>query len=206
MQPRLARMMRGEAGAGSRGAAFCLMAPARPSSCVDVLECGADRLLYRVTLPPEAMPPVPTRDLERAWDAAQTAPRASAALSPAGAAHRRFSFRGTDGRTATFDLDDRDARVWAGAVDRVVGLTTLSGISLCLRLLALVDLMANSAWAFGFVTPKRDGARLDRALFRAAARADLTAEARFDEASLRRILPDRPADQAGHRPLTGVSA
>jgi hypothetical protein len=177
------------------------MAQARPSSCVDVLDCGGDRLVYRVTLPPEAMPPVTIRDLELAWDAARAAAR-----STASAAHRQFSFRGADGRVATFDLDDRDARLWAGAVDRVSGLTTLGGISLCLRLLALIDLMANSPWAFGFMIPKRDGARLDRALLRAAARAELTEAARFDEASLRRILPDRPVDRAGDRPFTGVSA
>ena len=177
------------------------MASARPSSCVDVLDCGGDRLVYRVTLPPEAMPPVTIRDLEQAWDAARTA-----ALSSSGAARRQFSFRGADGRIATFDLDDGDARRWAGAVDRVSGLATLGGSSLCLRLLALIDLLARSPWAFGFMTSKRDGARLDRALLRAAAHADLTEEARFDEASLRRILPARPAHRAGDRPFTGVSA
>jgi hypothetical protein len=169
---------------------------------VDVEECGRDRLVYRVTLPPEAMPPVPTRALEQAWDAARAAALSQAPLSQTRAAHRRFRFLGPDGQVADFDLDDRDARCWAGAVDRVAGLATLGGISLCLRLLALIDLMATSPWAFGFMTPKRDGARLDRALLRAAARADLTEEARFDEASLRRVLPDRPA----HQPLTGVSA
>jgi hypothetical protein len=176
------------------------MARTRPSSCVDVLDCAGDRLVYRVTLSPEAMPPVTIRDLEQAWDAARAAARSSSA-----AAYRRFSFLGEDGRVATFDLDDRDARLWAGAVDRVSGLATLSGISLCLRLLSLIDLMANAPWAFGFMTPKRDGARLDRALLRAAARAELTEEARFDEASLRRILPERPVDRAARRPFTGVS-
>jgi hypothetical protein len=158
-------------------------------------------LVYRVTLPPQAMPPVTIRDLEQAWDAAR-----AAALSPSGAAHRQFSFRGADGRIATFDLDDRDARHWVSAVDRVSGLTTLAGISLCLRLLALIDLMTRSPWALGLMTPKRDGARLDRDLLRAAAHADLPEEARFDEASLRRILPERPADGAGNLPFTGVSA
>ncbi|MBW4022942.1 MAG: hypothetical protein HIU92_07325 [Proteobacteria bacterium] len=176
------------------------MTSERPASCVDVQDCGQDRLVYRVTLPPEAMPPVPIRALEQAWDAAHEAAASSAA------AHRRFSFLGTDGRIADFDLDDRDARHWAGAVDRVAGLATLGGISLCLRLLALVDLMATSPWAFGFMTPKRDGARLDRALFRAAARAELTEEARFDEASLRRNLPERLSSTAFQQPFTGVSA
>jgi hypothetical protein len=190
-----------KAGAGQNGTAFCVMASARPSSCVDVVECGRDRLVYRVTLPPEAMPPVPIRALEQAWDEAR-----AASLSGSRAAHRRFSFLSPDGTVADFDLDDRDARCWAGAVDRLAGLATLGGISLCLRLLALIDLMATSPWAFGFMTPKRDGARLDRALLKAAARAELTEEARFDEASLRRILPERTIDRAGDRPFTGVSA
>jgi hypothetical protein len=30
-------------------------------------------LVYRVTLPPQAMPPVTIRDLEQAWDAARAA-------------------------------------------------------------------------------------------------------------------------------------
>jgi hypothetical protein len=169
---------------------------------VNVEECGRDRLVYRVTLPPEAMPPVPTRALEQAWDAARAAALSHSPLSQSRAAQRRFRFLGPDGKVADFDLDDRDARCWAGAVDRVAGLATLGGISLFLRLLALIDLMATSPWAFGFMTPKHDGARVDRALLKAAARADLTEEARFDEASLRRVLPDRPA----HQPLTGVSA
>jgi hypothetical protein len=189
--------MQPDTGADPRGTAFCVMASARPSSCVDVVDCGQDRLVYRVTLPPEALPPVTIRALERAWDEAR-----AAALSQAAATHRCFRFLGPDGTVADFDLDDRDARCWAGAVDRVAGLATLGGISLCLRLLALVDLLATSPWAVGLMTLPRDGARLDRALLRAAARAALTEEARFDEASLRRILPDRSAG----RPFTGVSA
>jgi hypothetical protein len=200
MQPWFRSAAQRDAGAGERGAAFWLMATERLSSCVDVLECGGDRLVYRVTMPPEAMPPVPIRDLEQAWDAARTA-----SLSAADAAHRRFRFLGQDGQIADFDLDDSDARCWAGAVDRVAGLATLGGISLCLRLLALIDLMATAPWAIRYMTSKCDGARLDRALLRAAARADLTEEARFDEASLRRILPERPLDRAGDPPFTGVS-
>jgi hypothetical protein len=159
------------------------------SSCVDVLECAGDRLLYRVTVPPEAMPPVRLRDLERAWDEAR-----DASIARSRAVFRQFRFLGPDGRVADFDLSDRDARCWAGAVDRVAGLATLGGLSLCLRLLALVDLMATSSWASGFMTPRRGGALPHPALLRAAARAELTEEARFDEASLRRILIDRPSN------------
>lgn len=174
------------------------MARKRASSCIKVLESGRDRLTYCVTLPPEAMPPVTTRALEQAWDAAHEA-------SPPGATPRRFRFLGEDGQIADFDLTDRDAQSWAGAVDRVADLATLGGIALCLRLLALIDLMATAPWALGYMTSKRDGGRLDRALVRAAARANLTGEARFDEAALRRILPERPFDRAGEQPFTGVS-
>ena len=161
--------------------------PPHRSSCVDVVECDQDHLLYRVTVPPEAMPPVRLRDLERAWDEARTASHARA-RAPA----RGFRFQGPDGRTADFDLTDRDARCWAGAVDRFAGLATLGGLSICLRLLALIDLMATSSWAAGFMTARRDGAKLHPALLRAAARADLTEEARFDAASLHHILTRRP--------------
>lgn len=190
----------GEAGAAPSGAACWRMVSEPPSSCVDILHCGENRFVYRVTLPPEALPPVPIRALEQAWDAAHEAAVSSAS------ARRCFSFRGADGRIAHFDLEDRDARHWAGAVDRVAGLASLGGISLCLRLLALVDLIANSPGAFGLMTRKRDGARLDRALLRAAARAELTADARFDEASLSRNLPGRPCSSAARQPFTGVSA
>lgn len=168
--------------------------------CVEVREHGGGRLLYRVTMPPAAMPPVPVHALEGALDAAR-----AAALADGEERRRSFRFLGTDGAVADFDIEDRDARIWAAAVDRRADLGTLGGLALCLRLLALVHLLTTAPWARRYVTRDR-GARIDRRLLRAAARADLTEEARFDEASFRRNLPSSAAGCAASTAFTGASA
>ena len=68
------------------------------------------------------------------------------------------------------------------------GLQSLYGLSLCLRLLALVDLLARARWADGFCQVRRGGAELHPALLRAAASAELTNDARFDETRFRACL------------------
>jgi hypothetical protein len=177
------------------------MADERPSPSVERRYYGPDHVLYRVAVAPAAMPPVPLRELEAAWDAAH-----AHSLMADWGAQRSFRFQPEGGEVTDLDVIDPDARCWAGAVDRVAGLATLGGVSLCLRLLALVHLVATAPWAKTYLSSKRDGTRIDRALMRAAARADLTDEARFDEASLRRNLPTRPSDRDGGKALTGVSA
>jgi hypothetical protein len=72
-----------------------------------------------------------------------------------------------------------------GAVDRSVGLASAHGLSLCLRLLALVDLLARAPWVRPLYKLARDGAEFHPALLRAAASQPLTADARFDEAAFR---------------------
>lgn len=188
------------AGAGAASGACSGMAETR-APCVEMMECGEDRLLYRVTMSPEGIPPVPVRALEAALDAAR-----AAAQDESDRRHRSFRFLGADGAVADFDIADRDARLWAAAVDRRAGLQTLGGLSLCLRLLALVDLLSTAPWASRYVAPGR-AARIDRHLLRAAARADLTEEARFDEASFcRNLSPAPPGGRAGSGAFTGVSA
>jgi hypothetical protein len=137
-------------------------------------------LTYLIDLTPESLPPVRGRDLAAAWDAAREA--ASASLW--GAA-RLFRFRRQDGSFTDIALADQDARCWAGAVDSTVGMNTAHGLSLCLRLLALVDLLSRARWTGGLFTLERDGAELHPALLGAAATAPLTAEARFDETGFR---------------------
>jgi len=85
-------------------------------------------------------------------------------------------------------LADRDACCWADAVDRLLGLRSSYGVSVCLRLLALVDLLARVRWADALCALRHDGADLHPSLLRAAASAPLTAEARFDEISFRTRL------------------
>ena len=154
-------------------------------------------LTYLIDLPPECLPPVRSRDLAAAWDAAR-----DAATSAAWGARRLFRFRRIDGSFIDLALADADACCWAGAVDVTVGMQSSYGLSLCLRLLALVELLTRATWATGLFTLARDGATLHPALMGAAANAPLTADARFDETGFRRRLPGpslsgpSPADPA----------
>lgn len=141
-------------------------------------------LTYLVDLPPEALPPVRSRDLAAAWDAAREA--AAGAVWGAG---RLFRFRGACGGSTDLALHDRDARCWAGAVDRTVGIQTSYGLSLCLRLLALVDLLGRASWTAALFELGRAGTELHPALLRTAATRPLTSEARFDESSFRAAVP-----------------
>lgn len=141
-------------------------------------------LTYLVDVPPESLPPVLGSDLERAWYAAR-----DAAIAQTWGAVRGFRFRRPDGSHTDLALADRDARCWAGAVDGTVGIANSYGLSLCLRLLALIDLLARVEWALPLLRLERDGAELHPSLLRAAATAPLTPDARFDETRFRTGLP-----------------
>jgi hypothetical protein len=157
-----------------------------PTRAVRVGAAADGTLTYLVELPPEALPPVRARDLAAAWDAAR-----SAAITARWGMARLFRFRRADGSVTDLVLADADARCWAGAVDGTVGMQTAYGLSLCLRLLALVDLLGRARWADTLFTVKRDGAELHQALLHGAATAPLTNDARFDEAEIRtRVLRD----------------
>ncbi len=135
---------------------------------------------YLVDVPPEALPPVQRRDLSAAGEAARAAATAADWGSP-----RCFRFRRGDGGSTDLVLADPDACCWAGAVDRTVGMGSIAGLSLCLRLLALVDLLANARWATALFSVRRDGTEIDGAVLAAAATLPLTQEARFDETGFR---------------------
>ena len=140
-------------------------------------------LTYLVDLPPEALPPVRGRDLAAAWDHAR-----EAAADAAWGAARLFRFQRPDGSVTDLALSDEDARCWAGAVDAAVGIGTSYGLSLCLRLLALVDLLGRASWTAGLFQIGRDGATLHPTLLATAAETQLTADARFDETRFRAHL------------------
>lgn len=156
-----------------------LMAP--PLIQISHMPDGA--VTYLVAMPVEALPPVRGRDIAAAWDAAR-----DAATDALWGAARLFRFRRADGATLDLVLDDEDARCWAGAVDQTTGMQTSYGLSVCLRLLALVALMARAPWLGGLYRLSRAGVQLDPALLRAAAVAELTADAQFDETRFRRHL------------------
>lgn len=145
-------------------------------------------LTYLVSFPPDALPPVLGRDIAAAWDAAR-----DAAADALWGAARLFRFHRPDGTTLDLALSDEDARCWAGAVDQVVGMQSSNGLSVCLRLLALVDLLGRAAWLGTLFHLGRAGATLHPALLSAAATAELTAEARFDETQFRARLHAHPS-------------
>ena len=133
------------------------------------------------------------RDLERAWYAAR-----DAALAQRWGVVRFFRFQRPDGSYGDLALADRDACCWADAVDGTVGLRNSYGLSLCLRLLALVDLLARVRWADSLCLLQRDGADLHPSLLRAAASAPLTAGG-----ALRRTRVPQPARPLRLRFRTG---
>ena len=150
-------------------------------------------LAYAIPLPPESLPAVAPRDLEAAWDSARAAAAAERWGPP-----RRLLFRRPDGSAQELLLADADAACWAEAVDAAHDLGTLGGLSLCLRLLALVEVMTRAPWLRGLYSLGAEGIELHPALLRAAAAMPLDGAARFDETGLRRLLS---------RPIpSGVSA
>ena len=177
------------------------MEPLAQSQFVRVGNGPDGSLTYLVDVPPEALPPVCGSDLERAWYAAR-----EAAIAQSWGAVRGFRFRRPDGSHTDLALADRDARCWAGAVDGTVGIGNSYGLSLCLRLLALVDLLARVEWARSLLRLERDGAELHPSLLRTAATTPLTREARFDETRFRTNLPPFLIQAPSSARLTGAQA
>jgi hypothetical protein len=153
------------------------------SSSVRLARTPGGALTYAVALPPERLPPVAPRALLAAWDAA----RAAAAARLWGPS-RTLLFHRAPGETTEIEIADRDAACWAEAVDREVGLESLAGLTLCLRLLALVEVMTRAVWLSGMFDVTPTGVELHPRLLEAAAAMPLDAGARFDEEGLRRIL------------------
>ena len=85
-------------------------------------------------------------------------------------------------------LTDPDAACWAEAMARHVGLDSLPSLSLCLRLLALVEVLGRAAWLRGMFSLGPDGAEFHPALLAAAARAPLAPTGSFEDRALRGML------------------
>ncbi len=134
-----------------------------------------------IAQPPGDLPCVMRRDLERAWE--------SASAVAASGAPRRFRFETQEGAPLELRVADADAAAWVAAVERGIGLSNLYGVSVCLRLLALVALMAQAAWARDWFSFERGGTAIRPELWRAAALARLNATGGFDETALQALLP-----------------
>jgi hypothetical protein len=154
-------------------------------------------LTYLIEHGPSELPPVRSIDILTAWTLAREAANRAAA-----GVRRAFRFRRADGGWTDLALHDRDAACWAGAVDRAVGMETSYGLSVCLRLLALIDLLARAPWATGLVDLSRD-ADLHPALLRLAAEARLTDDACFDASGFQESLQIQiaPGLHSGAPPL-----
>lgn len=143
----------------------------------EILPSGA--LRHEVAVLPAALPAVAPAALEAAWEVARAA--ADAGLwGPA----RLLVFSDQ----ASIALTDPDAACWAEAMARHVGLDSLPGLSLCLRLLALVDVLGRAAWLRGMFSLGPDGAEFHPALLAAAAAAPLAATGGFEDGALRGML------------------
>ncbi len=140
-------------------------------------------VLHVVPCAPPDLPTVSRFHLEQAWDAA----RAGAGLR-AGKIHG-FRFHCDDAAPLELLLADHDAASWTGGIERIADLSTAYGISLCLRLLALVTLMANAQWLRPWFSLPAGRAQIHPALLQAAALTPLTQEGGFDETMLRALLP-----------------
>jgi hypothetical protein len=161
------------------------------SVAIPVARAPDGALTYAIPIPPERLPPVPPGQLLAAWDLAR-----SAAARRQWATPRTLVFPRPDGQPTELAIVDRDAAAWAEAIDSAVGLDTIDGLSLCLRLLALVEVLgrARSLAALFAVTPS--GIDLHPSLLSAAAAMPLDGAARFDETGLHRLL-SRPLPPGG---------
>ncbi|MGG5808418.1 hypothetical protein [Falsiroseomonas sp. CW058] len=154
-----------------------------PAETIQVAEDASGALAYAIPCAPEALPAVPPAALLAAWEAARAGARAGNWGPP-----RHLLFRRDDGSATRLAIADRDARAWAEAVDRGADLSTLAGLALCLRLLALVDGLARHGWLAGMFDVTAEGIDLHPALLRAAAAMPLDSGARFDAEALCRLL------------------
>ena len=150
---------------------------------IRVAEDALGRRAYAVPCPPESLPAVRPDALLAAWRAA----RAGAAAGRWGPP-RTLMFRRDTAEPTVIAIADRDARCWAEAVDRDADLGTLTGLALCLRLLALVEVLARADFLAGLFAVGEEGIELHPALLGAAAALPLDAAARFDAEALRRLL------------------
>ncbi|MDP9095866.1 MAG: hypothetical protein M3N26_04805 [Pseudomonadota bacterium] len=157
--------------------------PERSRPPIDVAMNRSGALIYRVDLSPEALPVVRASDLGDGWDAARQAAAASMWGEP-----RLFRFVPADDDAVDLALTDDDAACWAEAIDCIWGLQTAYGLSICLRLLGLVALLAASPVLRSLCPLERDGARLDPALVRAAASVPLSSRGHLDEERVRAHL------------------
>jgi hypothetical protein len=184
-----------------------------PTTTIRVARAPDGALTYALPLAPPELPPVTPRALQNAWDTARDSVRQAerrrhhAVLDPIwpDASASRFGpprlllFQPAGAEPTRLAIADRDASAWADAIDSAHGLDSLQGMTLCLRLLALVDAMSRLKWLVPMFSFSGGGIQLHPALLAAAATMSLDAGARFDEGGLQRIL-SRPLPSTPNQP------
>ena len=161
---------------------------------IHVARTSAGALTYAVPIPPERLPAVQAGDLLSAWSLARRAAEAQQWGPPR---LLRFARPGSD--PTEIAIADADAGAWAEAIDTAIGLGTLPGLALCLRLLALVEVLARVPALQPLFDVSAEGIELHPALLHAAATLPLDAGARFDEGRLRGLLSNRLPPGADRR-------
>jgi len=153
---------------------------------IHVARTPAGALTYAVPVPPEHLPAVPPAELLSAWSLA----RRAAALHLLGPPRPMRCAR-PGGDSTEVASADAGGGCWAEAIDAGFGLGTLRGLALCLRLLALIEVLGRVPALAPLFDVTTDGIDLHPALLDAAATMPLDAGARFDEAGIRRLLSHR---------------
>lgn len=172
--------------------ARCLCRPRRVNR-VSKATAPDGTLTYLMHHGPADLLPVRGRDIGAALDRARVTGQPSARVDA-----RAFRFQKSEEDWTSITLDDADARRWAAAVDHVIGLQTSYGVSVCLRLLALVELLLRVPWARRFVAPGPHGLDVAPVLLKLAAEAQLADDGRFDEAGFHAQLHSSPAHDSQH--------
>ncbi len=186
------------------------------SAAIRVARAPDGALRYTLSLAPAALPPVTPKALQAAWDTARDSIRAAERRRLPGPYHngpdpiwpdvnqprwgtpRLLQFLPVEGEPTEIAIADRDASAWAEAIDSAFGLDSLLGMTLCLRMLALVEALTRLPWLAPLVSLGSGSLRLHPSLLEAAAALPLDAGARFDDDGLKRHLA-RPLPSAPNR-------
>lgn len=132
------------------------------------------------------LPQVGLSDIDHAWKTASLSVEMDRKLPLS--APEGVIFQNKSGSIVQVKFDDFDALFWINAIhNSAFNLTTIKGLSVCFRMLALYHLMAESKWARAlFSFDRRNRLRIDKTLIAAAATAPLNINGLFDSKEIMR--------------------
>lgn len=152
---------------------------------IQLIRLDDGRVMASVPFGPHELPPVRASDLKASWGVASKSAESTFQLEfgePEGIVFKADSLPPT-----TFAFHDYDALCWATAIHRSYDITTIRGLSLCFRMLALYQLMANNSWAKAlFSFDRRNNLKINKALLSAAANASLKENGSFESDEIKR--------------------